>query len=94
MAESAHNLLFGHLLGSVLRLLHEHVRRSLRDIAVSPETGRQLMAQHLAIRNAIRAREPESARLAAQTHIDFVRQRLDEAADSEQRQQRSLRHFS
>jgi hypothetical protein len=52
------------------------------------------MAQHLAIRNAIRAREPESARLAAQTHIDFVRQRLDEAADSEQRQQRSLRHFS
>ena len=94
IAESAHNVLFGHLLGSVLRLLHEHVRRSLRDIAVSPETGRQLMAQHLAIHNAIRAREPATARLAAQTHIDFVRQRLDEAADSEQRQQRSLRHFS
>ncbi|MER2517324.1 MAG: FCD domain-containing protein [Candidatus Accumulibacter phosphatis] len=94
IAESAHNVLFGHLLGSVLRLLHEHVRRSLRDIAVSPETGRQLMAQHRAIHDAIRAHEPETARLAAQTHIDFVRQRLDEAADSEQRQQRSLRHFS
>jgi len=94
IAESAHNVLFGHLVGSVLRLLHEHVRRNLREIAVSAETGRQLMAQHLAIRDAIRARQPETARLAAQTHIAFVRQRLEEAADSEQRQQRSLRHFS
>lgn len=94
IAESAHNVLFGHLVSSVLRLLHEHVRRSLRDIAVSPETGRQLMAQHSAIREAIVSRQPDAARRAAQAHIDFVRQRLDEAADCEQRQQRSLRHFS
>ncbi|WP_300339910.1 FCD domain-containing protein [Accumulibacter sp.] len=94
IAESAHNALFGHVVASVLRLLHEHVRRSLREIAVSPETGRQLMAQHLTIRDAIRSRQPAAARLAAQTHIGFVRQRLSEAAASEQRQQRSLRHFS
>ena len=94
IAESAHNVLFGHLVGSVMRLLHEHVRRNLHEIAVSPETGRQLMAQHLAIRDAIRSRQPEAARLAAQAHINYVRQRLSEAADSEQRQQRSLRHFS
>ncbi|WP_313951801.1 FCD domain-containing protein [Accumulibacter sp.] len=94
IAESAHNVLFGHLVASVMRLLHEHVRRSLREIAVSRETGGLLMAQHLAIRDAIRSRRPEAARLAAQTHISFVRQRLGEAADSEQRQQRSLRHFS
>ncbi|MCB1932589.1 MAG: FCD domain-containing protein [Candidatus Accumulibacter sp.] len=94
IAESAHNVLFGHLVGSVLRLLHEHVRRNLREIAVNPETGRQLMAQHLAIHNAIRSRQPVAARLAAQAHITFVRQRLNDAADTEQRQQRSLRHFS
>jgi GntR family transcriptional repressor for pyruvate dehydrogenase complex len=94
IAESAHNVLFGHLVGSVMRLLHEHVRRNLREIAVSAETGRQLMAQHRAIRDAIRSRQPEAARLAAQAHINYVRQRLGEAADSEQRQQRSLRHFS
>ncbi len=63
-------------------------------ITASRETGGLLMAQHLAIRDAIRSRRPEAARLAAQTHISFVRQRLGEAADSEQRQQRSLRHFS
>lgn len=94
IAESAHNALFGHLVASVLRLLHEHVRRNLRDMAVSPETGRQLMAQHRAIRDGIVERKPEAARIAAQTHINYVRQRLGEAARSEKRQQRSLRHLS
>ncbi|MCB1942249.1 MAG: FCD domain-containing protein [Candidatus Accumulibacter sp.] len=94
IAESAHNALFGHMVASVMRLLHEHVRRNLRDMAVSADTGRQLMAQHRAIHEAIRSRQPAAARLAAETHIGFVRQRLDEAAESEQRQQRSLRHFS
>ncbi len=93
IAESAHNALFAHLVSSVLRLLHEHVRRTLRDIEVSAETGRQLMAQHQAIHNAIRDRQPEEARLAAQTHISFVRHRLSEAARAEKRQQRSLRHI-
>lgn len=78
VAESAHNALYGHLLASVLRLLHEHVRRSLREMAVNPDTGRQLMKQHQAIRNAIVEHRPEAARLAAQTHIDYVRQRLSE----------------
>jgi GntR family transcriptional repressor for pyruvate dehydrogenase complex len=94
IADSAHNALFGHLVASVLRLLHEHVRRSLREMAVSPEIGRQLMSQHAAIRDAIVGRQPEAARLAAQTHIDFVRLRISEAARSEKRQQRSLRHLS
>jgi DNA-binding FadR family transcriptional regulator len=36
IAESAHNALFGHLLASVLRLLHEHVRAALqRDVGQS-----------------------------------------------------------
>jgi GntR family transcriptional repressor for pyruvate dehydrogenase complex len=94
VAESAHNALFGHLVASVLRLLHEHVRRSLREMSVSPDTGRQLMAQHQAIRDAIVARNPEAARLAAETHINYVRQRLSDAALSGERQQRSLRHLS
>ncbi|MBL8373194.1 FCD domain-containing protein [Accumulibacter sp.] len=94
VAESAHNALFGHLVASVLRLLHEHVRRSLREMAVSPDTGRHLMAQHQAIRDAIVARRPDAARLAAQTHINYVRQRLSDAALSGERQQRSLRHLS
>jgi GntR family transcriptional repressor for pyruvate dehydrogenase complex len=94
IADSAHNALFSHLVASVLRLLHEHVRRSLREMAVSPEIGRQLMSQHAAIREAIVGRQPEAARLAAQTHINFVRLRLGEAARSEKRQQQSLRHLS
>lgn len=79
VAESAHNALYGHLLASVLRLLHEHVRRSLREMAVNPDTGRQLMEQHQAIHNAIVERRPEAARQAAQTHIHYVRQRISES---------------
>lgn len=94
IAESAHNALFGHLMASILRLLHEHVRRSLSEMAVGAETARQLMTQHRAIYAAIVAREPDAARQAAQTHIRYVQQRLDEAARSEERQQRSLRHLS
>jgi len=93
IAESAHNVLYGHLVASVLRLLHEQVRRNLKEMSLSSETARQLMAQHLAIRNAIRARQPELARQAAQAHINYVRQRLTDAAHSQNRQQRSLRHI-
>ncbi|HQO29166.1 MAG TPA: FCD domain-containing protein, partial [Accumulibacter sp.] len=92
--ESAHNVLYAHLVSSVMRLLHEHVRRTLKEIGVSLETGRQLMAQHRAILEAISARQPEHAWRAAQTHIDFVRQRISEATSTEIRQQCSLRYFS
>jgi len=93
IAESAHNAVFAHLLASILRLLHEHVRHTLREISVSMETGQQLMRQHAAIRDAIASRQAEAARLAAEAHISYVRQRLSDATQSEQRQQRSLRHL-
>ena len=94
IAEAAHNVLYAHLVSSVMRLLHEHVRRTLKEIGVSPETGQQLMTQHRAILDAISARQPEQAWHAAQTHINFVHQRISEAASEEIRQQRSLRYFS
>ncbi|MBN8453612.1 FCD domain-containing protein [Accumulibacter sp.] len=94
IAESTHNAVFAHLLASILRLLHEHVRHALQEMSVSVETGRQLMRQHAAIRDAIAGRQAEAARQAAEAHINYVRQRLSDAAQCEQRQQRSLRHLS
>jgi GntR family transcriptional repressor for pyruvate dehydrogenase complex len=94
IAESAHNVVFTHLLASILRLLHEHVRHSLREMSVSRETARQLMCQHAAIREAIAGRQADAARLAAEAHISYVRQRLIDVEQSERRQQRSLRHLS
>ena len=94
IAESSHNALFAHLSASVLRLLHEHVRRNLSELAVGPEISQQLMTQHRAIRDAVVGRKPEAARSAAQAHIAYVRQRLGDAASADQRRQRSLRHLS
>jgi GntR family transcriptional repressor for pyruvate dehydrogenase complex len=94
IAEAAHNALFGHLTASLLRLLHDHVRRNISDMSVGPEIGRCLMEQHSAIHQAIVDRQPELARQAAQAHIDYVRNRLDEAARAGERQQRALRHLA
>ncbi|MBL8396557.1 MAG: FCD domain-containing protein [Candidatus Accumulibacter sp.] len=94
IAEAAHNALYAHLVSSVMRLLHDHVRRTLKEIGVSAETRQQLTAQHRAIVDAINARQSGAAWQAAQTHIDFVRQRINEAANVELRQNRSMRYFS
>ncbi len=94
IAEASHNALFGHLSSSLLRLLHEHVQRNISEMSVSPQTGQQLMAQHLAIRQAIEARQPEQAKVAAQAHIVFVRNRLAEAARVAGRQESALRRLS
>lgn len=93
IAEAAHNALFAHLTSSLLNLLHGHVRRAIGDMSVSPDTGKCLMEQHKAIRDAIAARLPDAARAAAQGHIDYVRQRLSEAVRSEERRQSSLRRL-
>jgi len=45
IAESAHNAVFAHLLASILRLLHEHVRHTLQEMSVSEETGRSRPAR-------------------------------------------------
>lgn len=79
VAEAAHNVLFAHLSGSLLRLQHDHTGRNLSELAVSPETGAQLMQQHHEIWQAIHQHDAAAARAAAQNHLVYVRQRLSAA---------------
>jgi GntR family transcriptional repressor for pyruvate dehydrogenase complex len=73
IAEASHNSMFLYLHTSILRMLREHI--SLNLIGIESHTRRiaeQLRQQHLGIRDAIRRREPEAARLAMVAHIDFT----------------------
>ena len=78
IAKASHNTMFGHLQASVIASLREHIAlniASMQDNAAA--VSEHLLAQHLAIWDAIRRHEPNQARDAMWAHIEFVRTQLE-----------------
>ena len=74
--------MFLYLHAGMVRMLREHI--SLNLIGMQDPTGdvtNQLRAQHLCIWDAIRQRQPDVARQAMLTHIDFTRSELARRED-------------
>lgn len=74
IAQASHNTMFLHLHTSVIGMLREHITNNgtglrQQDAAASL----QLLSQHRTLCQAICAQQPEEARTAMQSHIDFVR---------------------
>lgn len=85
IGEAAHNIVFLHTVRACYRLLSEGIfahRRLIYKVAGAED---RLLAQHVAIVEAILARDPERARRAAEDHIDFVIETSAEAARSDAR---------
>ncbi|GLU33665.1 FadR/GntR family transcriptional regulator [Trinickia caryophylli] len=83
IALASHNAMFLHLHASVIGMLREHITINGTGLRIRDEdASRQLLIQHRTLCEAIRARRPEEARTAMQTHIDFVRSRLNEASEA------------
>ena len=93
MAEAAHHVLIGHLTASLMRVIHGHVAGNLEHLHARPQRWNQLRAQHEAIWQAIRERNPEEAAQAARSHVEFVRQNIDDSALAEQRRLSALRRL-
>ncbi len=93
IAEAAHNVLIGHLTASLMRVIHGHVAGNLEHLHARPQRWNQLRAQHEAIWQAIRERNPEEAAQAARSHVEFVRQNIDDSALAEQRRLSALRRL-
>ncbi|MDD5297424.1 MAG: FCD domain-containing protein [Rhodocyclaceae bacterium] len=91
IAEAAHNLLVGHLSANLLRLMHEHVRKAIGAMQVTPQVADQLTAQHRAILDAIVARDGTAAEAASRRHIAYVRDRTRSAEVEVLRRERALR---
>ena len=93
IAEAAHNLLISHLTVSLMRVIHGHVASNLTHLYEQPQRWGQLQAQHRAIWQAIRSGQPTRASLAADAHIEFVRQSIEDNARDEERQTRAHRRL-
>jgi GntR family transcriptional repressor for pyruvate dehydrogenase complex len=79
IADAAHNVLIGHMTGSLMKLIHGHVANNLAHLHERPLRWDQLRSQHHAIWQAIRNHDPEAAARAAGSHIEFVRENLTDA---------------
>jgi GntR family transcriptional repressor for pyruvate dehydrogenase complex len=91
IAETAHNVLIGHLSASLMRVIHGHVSNNLEHLHGRPQRWDQLQTQHRAIWQAIRASKPQEAAQAARGHIEFVRQSMDDNAREAERRQSAMR---
>ena len=70
--EASHNVIMLHMMRSMFQLLREGVFYN-RQIMFKQRTTRQsLLDQHRAIHDALQARDPEAAKRAVVTHLDFV----------------------
>lgn len=93
IAEASHNVLIGHLTASLMRVIHGHVSTNLEHLHSRPQRWSQLRAQHDAIWQAIRDHKPEDAASAARSHIEFVRQGIEDKVQDEQRRSSALRRL-
>lgn len=91
VADASHNVMFSHLVRSLLNMLDKHVEDNIAQLFAWGPVADELMAQHNAIWEAISSRNPQKARLAAEAHIDFVAHTLGELKEQKQRQQRAQR---
>lgn len=93
IAETAHNVLIGHLTSSLLRVIHGHISSNLEHLYVKPERWNKLQSQHHAIWKAIREHKPEAAAKAARQHIEFVQQSIADTAKENKRRSSTLKRM-
>jgi GntR family transcriptional repressor for pyruvate dehydrogenase complex len=94
IAEASHNVLIGHLTASLMKVIHGHVSNNLEHLQARPQRWGQLRAQHQAIWQAIRLRDPEQAAQAARDHISFVQQSMEDNAREAERRQTAAKFSS
>ena len=85
IAEAAHNIMFGHLSASLMRLIHGHISDNLQHLHARPPLWNKIHAQHRAIWQAIRKHQPEAAARASDHHIEFVRKSMNDHAQEDAR---------
>lgn len=78
IADAAHNILFSHLAGGLLKMLYQQTRSGIIHAYHAHDPRPKLMQQHRALYEAIREGHSEQAAQIAQSHLDFVSDRIRE----------------
>ncbi len=82
ISHASHNTMFLYLHTGIVRLLREHISLNVTDLEdPTLVVTNQLKEQHLRIWDAIRQRQPDTARLLMLDHIDFTRSELAKRCD-------------
>lgn len=74
--EASHNVIMLHMMRSMFQLLREGVFYNRQVMFKQRTTRGALLDQHRAINAAIQARDPEAARAAVNTHLNYVEKAL------------------
>ena len=84
IGEAAHNIILLHTMRACYRLLSEGIFFNRKAVFALANARERLLEQHVAIHAAILAGDGEAAKRAAQAHIDFVMQAVDEATRADE----------
>jgi GntR family transcriptional repressor for pyruvate dehydrogenase complex len=82
---ASHNAVMEHVMRNIFVMLHQDVFYDREKFHGRDGVRELLLRQHKAIFNAIMAREPERARKAAENHVLYIRDTLQESLVAEQR---------
>ena len=82
--EASHNVVMLHMMRSMYELLREGVFYNRQIMFQQRTTRTMLLDQHRTINTALQARDPQAARQAVETHMDFVRVSLSDHRKSEE----------
>ncbi|KUP91877.1 FadR/GntR family transcriptional regulator [Tritonibacter horizontis] len=76
--EASHNVVLLHMMRSMFDMLRKGVFYNRRVMFNQHTSFDALIEQHHAINAALQARDPKAARQAVETHLDYVKQALEE----------------
>ncbi len=94
IVEASHNLVLLHMMRGLFTLLQNSISHNLGKLYTVPKVFTPLSNQHRELMEAVIAGDPEKARQAAQSHIAFVEDSLQEIDQEEVRKIRSLRRLT
>ncbi|MGR3802177.1 FCD domain-containing protein [Marinibacterium profundimaris] len=81
--EASHNVVMLHMMRSMYELLRQGVFYNRQAVFARSEARDALLDQHRAINDALQAREPQAARAAVESHLDFVERALADGRRAE-----------
>ena len=84
IGEAAHNIILLHTMRACYRLLSEGIFYNRKAVFALSNARERLLEQHLAIHDAIVGGQADEAKKAAQLHIDFVMQAVDESVRADE----------
>ncbi|MBT3308812.1 MAG: FCD domain-containing protein [Gammaproteobacteria bacterium] len=94
ITEASHNVVTLHVMRSLVSILHDSIKNNLDKLYTIPRVSEPLTNQHRNLMEAVIAGDPERARLAAQEHLVFVEESLQEIDKEQARHERFLRQAS